>query len=439
MTIRKRLVSGAAANTLSIGVGMLLQLAAVPVLTSSWGLPAYGTWLMLTTIPTYFALTDLGFVQAATNDMTMRHARGDRLGVLAAFQSVAVLVGGLLGIALLVGVGLLAWRQAGAPLPDWAADHAVVLALLLVYSGVTLLARVLLAAFRSTGHYAAGTLIYDGGSLTEGALVLLMASFGGKFLGCVLVQLAIRLISMAVTYNLLMRMVPWLRGGLRYASRAELRRMVGPALSAMAVPTALAINLQGMVLVVGSVLSPAAAGMFVPVRTATRLFVQLAGIINRASMPELAAAYATGSHATLRRIVQANAGIAAALLVPGAIGTVILGPWAIGLWTVGHVVPPRDFLALMAADMVVHAAWFFAFSFVLAVNLHARLGLPLLIVMAADIALAIPAAHAWGLNGVSATMLAGDAAALALVVAMVRSVLRRGPDRASGSDQVAGV
>lgn len=421
MTIRKRLISGSAANLVSIAVGMLLQLAAVPVLTSAWGLATYGTWLMLTTIPTYFALTDLGFVQAATNDMTMRHARGDRAGVLAAFQSVAVLVAGLLAVAVLAGAALLGWRAAGAPLPRWAADHAVVLALLLFYSGLTLLARVLLAAFRSTGRYAAGTMLYDSATVIEATLVLLTAATGGDFLACVTAQVGVRLVSLGILYQLLTRMVPWLRAAPRHASRAEVRRMAGPALAALAVPTALAINLQGLVLVVGAVLSPAAAGIFVPVRTATRLFVQLTGIVNRASMPELAAAYATAAHATVRRLVQANGVVAAGLLLPGAVMIVVAGPWLIGLWTAGHVVPARDFLALMAADMVVHGLWFFAFSFLLAVNLHGRLGLPLLLAMVGGLVLAIPAARGWGLNGVAVAMLLGDAAALALIARSIRS------------------
>src|SRR5689334_17280580 len=106
MSVARRLIGGTAANALSITMSAILQLAAVPILTAAWGVSQYGVWLMLTTIPTYFALTDLGFIQAATADMTMHHARNQQDAVVRVFQSIAVLVSLLVPLSVLVAGGV---------------------------------------------------------------------------------------------------------------------------------------------------------------------------------------------------------------------------------------------------------------------------------------------------------------------------------------------
>ena len=59
-------------------VGMVLQLALVPILAAHWGLERYGVWGMLIALPGLLLLTDLGFATAATVRMTMQIAKGQR-------------------------------------------------------------------------------------------------------------------------------------------------------------------------------------------------------------------------------------------------------------------------------------------------------------------------------------------------------------------------
>src|SRR5262245_24251439 len=88
----RRILNGAAANAGGFLWVTLYQLASVPVLTALWGVQDYGIWLMLTALPSYFALSDLGFVSAAQSEMAMRFARGERNETLAIYQSVWVLI-----------------------------------------------------------------------------------------------------------------------------------------------------------------------------------------------------------------------------------------------------------------------------------------------------------------------------------------------------------
>lgn len=97
----KRVVKGLGANGYGQLVSVVVQLVGVPVLLYAWGPQLYGEWLILFAIPTYLSIADLGFSQSVANDMTARVARGDRAGALAAFQTLAVLVCGIVAVGLL--------------------------------------------------------------------------------------------------------------------------------------------------------------------------------------------------------------------------------------------------------------------------------------------------------------------------------------------------
>src|ERR1700732_356223 len=91
-TLRGRLMRGLSATALSPVVTAVVQLVSVPVLLHAWGAAKYGDWLLLSAIPSYLTLSDLGFGDASGSDMSMRVAANDREGALQTFQSSWVLV-----------------------------------------------------------------------------------------------------------------------------------------------------------------------------------------------------------------------------------------------------------------------------------------------------------------------------------------------------------
>jgi hypothetical protein len=60
-TVRSRLFRGASATALTPIVTAVIQLAAMPCFLHFWGAAKYGDWLILSAIPSYLSLRDLGF------------------------------------------------------------------------------------------------------------------------------------------------------------------------------------------------------------------------------------------------------------------------------------------------------------------------------------------------------------------------------------------
>jgi O-antigen/teichoic acid export membrane protein len=414
MTVKTRLLSNTMANVAGIGMSAVFQIASVPVLTSAWGAEGYGVWLMLATVPAYLAMTDFGFVQAATNDMTMQVARGARRDAVKTFQSIWVLV--LLAVLSVLCASFLllgAIFAAGGEGGGWPGSNTRVLLVLVAYAGLALCSRVIIAGFRSTGFYAQGSLMIDSLLLLEGIGILAAAGFGGGYVSAALSLLAIRATGIAAFYFMLRRAVPWLPLGMSAASFEEIRRLVRPALAAMTIPAALSLNLQGMVLVVGAVLSPAAASVFVPVRAASRLIIQTIGALNRATMPEISAASATGRRAALYKIISLNMASVVLVLLPGAALFAAYGKQVVEIWSRSQISPDATFVAIMALVMVVHGAWYYASNMLLATNSHRELAGTLLVTSVASVLLAIPLARSFGLTGVGLALLFNEAVCLA--------------------------
>src|SRR6202158_4054383 len=90
--LRRRLIRGFGATALGPVVGAIVQLSSVPVMLHAWGAARYGDWLLLSAIPVYLTLSDLGFGDASGSDMSMRVAANEKDGALRTFQSSWVLL-----------------------------------------------------------------------------------------------------------------------------------------------------------------------------------------------------------------------------------------------------------------------------------------------------------------------------------------------------------
>ena len=80
--IISRLFSGGLANIFGQIVTVIIQLISIPLLLAYWGVNLYGEWLLLSAIPVYLSMSDLGFGSVAANQMTMLMAKGDKKSAL---------------------------------------------------------------------------------------------------------------------------------------------------------------------------------------------------------------------------------------------------------------------------------------------------------------------------------------------------------------------
>lgn len=409
MSSLRRISAGAGANVVNLVYQIMVTGLSVPVLTGAWGVEQYGVWVMLTALPAYLALSDFGFSTAATNDIAMHVARGatdNAVRVLHSVWALNLIVAAIVIISLgLTAAGASVWLPATSLL----ASFGWTILLLGAYAVMSMASRTVLGVFRASGFYARGTLIYDTLQFFEGCVSLVVAWFGGGFIGAAAALLIMRLINLAALVVVLGRTVPDLPLGLTQARLETLKALLKPAAASMSIPVSLALNMQGVALVVGLIVSPVATAMLTATRTVSRVAVQVISAVNRATIPELSAASATDDVAAQRRIARINTLMLVLVAGPAAIGFGILGPWAIKIWTGGAIYPSHTVSGLLGLAMLLHCFWFFGTNLLSATNAHGRMAVGLLGASVLTIVLAMGMVRFWGLPGACIAVVVGEA------------------------------
>lgn len=373
--VTQRVLRGLGANAYGQLVTVIVQLVGVPILLYAWGMQLYGEWLILFAIPAYLSLTDLGFSQSAGNDMTARVAQGDCAGALAVFQSLGVLVYTIAGVALMLSAALF-WHL---PLVDWLhfqvldADAARwVLWLLAAQVFAGLMDGVNHAGFRSSGEYPLHLGLHATVRLLQFLGIWTVALAGGGPVAAAVAFFGVRAVGTAAFALLLVRRHRWLHFGMARARRAELRRLMRPAMANIAIPSAQALNIQGMVLVVGAMLGPPAVVVFSTLRTLTRLALQLVLAVANAAEPELAVAYGANDRGLMRALfVHALRG-GFWLALAAAAGLGVFGSFILEVWTDGKVTMQPVLFAWLLCSAVASVLWYGALIALKAANRHLR-------------------------------------------------------------------
>ncbi|MDW2980344.1 hypothetical protein [Rhodanobacter sp. KK11] len=410
-TVARRLLHGLGANAYGQLVTVIVQLVGVPILLHAWGTQLYGEWLILFAIPAYLSMTDLGFSQSAGNDMSARVARGDRAGALAVFQSLGVAVYAIAGVGLVLSA-VLVWRLPLAGLHFEAMNAQAahwVLWLLCAQVFVALPDGVNHAGFRACGDYALHMGLNSTMRLFQYSSIWIVALGGGGPVAAATAFFVVRAIAGVAFALLLVQRHRWLHFGMIHARRAELQRLARPALANMAIPLAQALNVQGMVLVVGAVLGPLAVVVFSTLRTLTRLALQLVLAVANAAEPELAVAYGVGNHVLMRDLfVQALRG-ALWLALATAIGLAVFGGVILDVWTHGNVSMHPALFACLLGSALASVLWYGALIVLKAANRHLRAASIYVFASAAAVGLAAMLLHGTGsLAGAGMALLAMD-------------------------------
>ena len=221
---RQRIARGVAAALFDKSVIALMQLLAVPVLATRWGLDVYGGWVLLSTLPSFLGISDFGFATAAGTRMTMLVATERRDEAAVVFQSAWAVI--LASSAAMIALALAAtWAAPPSFLPHGfaAGDARLTLSLLLLYGIVALQGSILIAGFRCAGRFATAVTWAGVSILIENGAMIATVLLGGRPVSAAAAMLAGRTASLLVQTVLLHRQVPWLRLGLSKARRTEAR------------------------------------------------------------------------------------------------------------------------------------------------------------------------------------------------------------------------
>lgn len=369
----RRLAGTVGAQLFNQIVTLATQLLLVPILLSAWGIDRYGAWLLLSVVPTYLTLSDLGFTAIAKNEMAMSMVRGDRGAVLRTYHSVALL---LLTIAIVV-MAVLALFVAGVrlthlwPLAQTSEGEAGLT--LLILGGVVIVFQFMLlgaAGLRCIGRPAEEVLWGAAARFCEAGAAGGAALAGGGFVEAAGAMLVIRVALTGALFLRLRRLAPWLTPWGAHWSMGDVRRLFGPSLSYMCYVAGSAVTVQGPVLALGSIGTARDVAIFSATRTLTRLGVAASNVLSFSVAPEYSRLFGAGQAGRFDALVRLSLVVVLGGAVAYAGLLAWLGDWALQRWTSGHVEVIQPFFLFMLAMVACEMVWSTLFAPLAATNRH---------------------------------------------------------------------
>ncbi len=416
--MHQRVIAAMGAHSMGMAISVGIQLASLPLFLATWDPATYGTWLLLSALPGYLAMADVGMVTAAGNRMTMAQGAGDAAMARRVFQSAQMFM--LFVCAVLAALALPAiwWSPwpADATLDQRMALMALTASVLVAFAGG--LSEQL---FKATHRYALGTLLANFTRLAEWTGWMLGLLLVGSFSAVAFTGLAFRAAGTLLSMAVARAGEPGLQWGFRYATSATVREMVRPAAAFMAFPLANALSFQGITLLVGVLLGPVAVAVFSTYRTLARTAVQITAMLSHSLWPEFSRLFGQGSLAEFRQLAARSSWLSAVQVLLLCAALYGVAPWLLNAWTHGKIAFDPMVVGLLIAYAAVSGLWHVPRVLLMSTNQHGTLALWTVLGGAVCVTLTAWWAPRAGLPGVGLAMLSSE---LLVAVACVTLALR---------------
>jgi len=385
MSTKRRIIQGIGANGFGQAVTLLIQLASVPILVRAWGVELYGEWITLSAIPAYLVLSDIGLTSIAGNSLALFAEEGNEQQMQTIYQSTWAMVS-ILSLVVLVPVVVIVWfAEPGKALGlNQITGSTLNLTLLLLFFHVTMSMQtgILQLPFRAQKRnplsVAAANLI----RLLEWIIATLAVLSGGKVVEVALSFLLVRLLGNFSLWVILNTSGSPLRIGIRYANLQTVQKLLRPSLASMCFPLGLSFTMQGIILLIGSIVGPGAVALFSIYRTFTRVPIQLATAINQAVWPELSYAFGARDILKAKRLVKKMLQFGAILSVLTVLTVYFLGEHVIDMWVSKTLDHNSQLLVALTCTALIHILWQPYWVAQIAINRHTRFALAFLLISA---------------------------------------------------------
>ena len=343
-------------------INIVNQLLLVPVYMRFWGPQLYGEWLILSAAPSVIAMAgDLGFGTVAANEMNIFVAKGNRSGALKVFQNTWIVISIFSILFFSLAFVAISYFQIGSFLNInniTEGDSKLILLMFLANILVFQQHGLLLAALRCEGNYVVGMTIGNISKVCELAFIVLFLSFfNASPIIIVTITLSVSVASYLVARILVAKKSPWVKYGISNFSLPMIKEQTPLAFSFLSFPITQAFSIQGVVIIIGSILGPAAVVLFSTTRTFMNVIKQVVSIINAAIWPELTTAYGQENFDKFKKIFITSMQVLGLILVSFNVFVLLFGEPLYLFWTKGKIIMSDTFFYTFALITSISAIW----------------------------------------------------------------------------------
>lgn len=403
--MRARIIAGMGANSFGMAISIAIQLVSLPLFLHFWNLETYGKWIILSAIPSYLSMADVGMVTAAGNRMAMAMGRNDQFEANQIFQSAQAFMACICSVIALLVLPIILF----APLPWFEGlDQRVALSAMSVGVLVAFFGGLSEAAFKASERYAFGTMFSNYVRLGEWFGCILGLALIGNFAAVALSGLVIKLLGSIVGMILVNKTSHGLRWGLRNAKRTEIKSMIKPAISFMAFPLANALSFQGVTILVGAMFGPVSVVLFNSYRTIARVAVQVTAIFSHVLWPEFSRLFGQAANQAIKALYLRTSLLGAFQAVFLSLLLYFTSPLLLKTWTHDAIHFDSSLMLLMMVYAAIGGVWHIPRVLLMATNQHVNLAFWTLLSALFSVGLSWLFGHVFELSGVAGAMVLSE-------------------------------
>lgn len=412
------------------GLGQLLNVAVrlllVPLFLAAWGFQTYGEWLILTAVAGLFSLADLGAQLYFVNRMTEAWAQGKlnefknifSTGMFLFGITFAVLMALMLAVLQLPGISN--WLGIENTDPN-VAYWVLVIVCLRVLGSLPL--GLLLGVYRATGAQATSVMYGNLILVIQLIVSVVVLSTGGSMILMALSEIiGVLFAYILVVYNL-QRYLPsdvhLFR--LHRPQMDILRQAWSPSLHFLGIQLAMAVMIQGSVIVVAKAMGPFEVVVFSTMRTIANVISRFLGMMSHSAWPEFTRLHSKQNTDQLQSLFHSIilASTFAGLLYLGVVQ--LFGAKLFELWLSKQLPYESLSMLMMGALVVLTNQWTLGGNLLMATNRHRDYALVQLPVNIIALVSAYFGGRWLGLEGLIGGLVLGQSVPmLALTVWMLR-------------------
>ena len=358
MSRRRRLKWNFTAAFVGKVVSVCNQVLLVPLFLYAWGSEYYGIWLLLSAIPSFLSMSNVGVGTAANTEIVLAIGQGNERKanrVLGSAWLFIVVIGCVVATVIMVahalgfGVDLFGSNQ------SLVSGHSRII-LVLFASVIVMMMRQPLEGFWTARKKASNAMFFgaaaSAGELAACAVVLM---FSGPAEALAMTILGARTLALIAFFIASRRYVD-----LRLPLTPDLslvRSLLGRGMGFQLSVLWQAILFQGSLFLAQGVLGPAGVATWGTIRTLSRSGNQLLALINQAIMPELQNEIAVDNLTDAKRIYHAGIRVAFGAGLAVALPMSVVGGPFYTFWTGGTLSVTPWIWPIMAIGLVLNAVW----------------------------------------------------------------------------------
>ena len=411
MELKKSLLLNFFASSWGKVSSIVIRLVQVPLLISVLGVDDFGRWLVLSSIPAWLTLANMGFGSVAANEMSMAAAGNDLDRAKSIFSTTIALVFAIVCIGSIITISI-------APFIAWedflkvSNSRHTELVLAVIWFALSIFlsfsAEAYGGRFRAARKAHTAVVLSSFRPWFELIGMVIVLQFSTRFDYLALSMLVATILYLIIMNAYSKRVFPELVFSISTVRKDQFRLLFQKGIAFQAFPLGNALLFQGNLLVVQFVLGPAAVALFGTARTLVRSVNQVMEMINQVIWPELSLLLGAGEYSKAARVHRMGVGLSLLLSMTCLVGLALVGKPLYTWWTDKAIALPEHLLLLFLVAIPFNALWYTSSVVHAACNKHEGLAIRYIIATVLTLIACVALSYYQGIEGAAISTVVVD-------------------------------